>query len=107
MADKKPGEYFGGTLAIERGGKLAGSPETMGGYFAQYEPGSIVPPANPHVATLLKAGSDIVFQIHYTPNGKATTDQTKVGFIFSDTATGHEICERHRDQSHIRHPSRC
>jgi hypothetical protein len=84
MADKKPGEYFGGTLAIERGGKLAGSPETMGGYFAQYEPGSIVPPANPHVATLLKAGSDIVFQIHYTPNGKATTDQTKVGFIFSD-----------------------
>ena len=85
MADKKPGEYFGGTLAIERGSKLAGSPETMGGYFAQYEPGSVVTPANPHVATLLKAGSDIVFQIHYTPNGKAATDQTKIGFIFSDT----------------------
>jgi hypothetical protein len=85
MADKKPGEYFGGTLAIERGAKLAGSPETIGSYFAQYEPGSVVVPANPHFATLLKAGSDIVFQIHYTPTGKATTDQTKIGFIFSDT----------------------
>ena len=37
----------------------------------------------PHRATLLKAGSDIVFQLHYTPNGKATTDQTKIGLIFA------------------------
>ena len=84
MADKKPGEYFAGDLSIERGAKLAGSPETMGTYFAQYEPGSVLRPADPHFATLLKAGSDIVFQIHYTPNGKATTDQSKIGFIFSD-----------------------
>jgi hypothetical protein len=56
----------------------------MGTYFAQYEPGSTMKPADPHFATLLKAGSDIVFQIHYTPNGKATTDQVKIGFIFSD-----------------------
>jgi hypothetical protein len=32
---------------------------------------------------LIKAGSDIVFSLHYTPNGKATEDKTKIGFIFS------------------------
>jgi hypothetical protein len=85
MADKKPGEYFSGTLGIERGSRLAGSPETIGTYFAQYEPGSTLKPADRHFATLLKAGSDLVIQIHYTPNGKATSDRTKVGFIFSDT----------------------
>src|SRR3954451_24614708 len=30
-------------------------------------------------AKLVKAGSDIIFQMHYTPNGKATTDRTRVG----------------------------
>ena len=30
-------------------------------------------------AKLIPAGSDIVFQMHYTPNGKAQTDVTKVG----------------------------
>jgi mono/diheme cytochrome c family protein len=33
-----------------------------------------------HSAKLIPAGSDIVLQIHYTPNGsKATEDQTKIG----------------------------
>ena len=53
---------------------------------------------------LLKAGSDIVFQIHYTPNGKATTDQTKVGFIFSDRPPDMKYVNVNRDESHIRHP---
>jgi hypothetical protein len=84
MADKKPGEYFSGTLAIERGGKLAGSPETTGTYFAQYVPGMTIKPADRRYGTLLKAGSDLVIQLHYTPNGKATSDRTKVGLILSD-----------------------
>lgn len=35
------------------------------------------------VAKLVKAGSQIVFQMHYTPNGKATTDRSYVGLYFS------------------------
>ena len=31
-------------------------------------------------AKLLKAGTDIVFQVHYTPNGKDTTDRPRIGF---------------------------
>ncbi len=65
MADKKPGEYFPGGLDLERGARLAGSPQTGAGtYFAQYEPGSVLWPADRHFATLLKAGSELVLQIH-------------------------------------------
>ncbi len=38
---------------------------------------------NPGQAKLLKAGTDIVLQLHYTPNGKATSDKTKIGLIFA------------------------
>src|SRR5579871_231097 len=37
-------------------------------------------------AKLVKAGSDIVLQLHYTANGTAGDDKTKVGFIFSKEA---------------------
>src|SRR5262249_40735069 len=35
------------------------------------------------VGRLVKAGSILVFQMHYTPNGTAQTDRTSVGIIFS------------------------
>ncbi|MBZ5606584.1 MAG: hypothetical protein LAO79_30205, partial [Acidobacteriia bacterium] len=35
------------------------------------------------VAKKIKAGSSIVFQMHYTPNGKATTDKSYVGLYFA------------------------
>ncbi len=34
-------------------------------------------------ARLIKAGSDIVFQLHYTANGTAGADKTKIGLVFS------------------------
>jgi len=79
MADKQPGELFVPPKgAGARGGILDGG---LGGYV----PGQVIRPATdgPHRATLVKAGSDIVFQLHYTPNGKATTDKTKIGLIFA------------------------
>jgi hypothetical protein len=35
-------------------------------------------------AKLIPAGSDITFNLHYTPNGKAVTDHVKVGFTVLD-----------------------
>jgi hypothetical protein len=35
------------------------------------------------VAKQIKAGSQLVFQVHYTPNGTATTDKSYVGLYFS------------------------
>ena len=42
------------------------------------DPPLVLPPG---VARRLPKGSDLVFQMHYTPNGKATTDQSRVGLI--------------------------
>jgi hypothetical protein len=36
-------------------------------------------------AKLVKAGTDIVFQMHYTPNGKDVTDQPRIGFTVANS----------------------
>ena len=38
------------------------------------------------MAKLIPAGSDLVFQIHYTANGRAASDQSSIGLIFSKHA---------------------
>jgi peroxiredoxin/mono/diheme cytochrome c family protein len=38
------------------------------------------------VARLVPAGSKLVFQLHYTPNGTERADQTSVGLVFADPA---------------------
>jgi hypothetical protein len=48
-----------------------------------YAPGLPPSQSKPGEAKLIKAGSDIVLQLHYTPNGKAVTDRTKFGLIFA------------------------
>jgi hypothetical protein len=77
MRDQKPGEAF-----VPRNSK--GNVQSFSGdMLAGFAPG--VPPTQllPGTARLVKAGSDVVFQLHYTANGKATQDQTKVGIIFA------------------------
>ena len=37
-------------------------------------------------AKLIPAGSDIVFQMHYTSNGTAGKDRSKIGFVFAPQA---------------------
>jgi thiol-disulfide isomerase/thioredoxin len=61
------------------------------GFFAAYVPGStgLVYPEG--YAKKLPKGSTLLFQIHYTPNGKATTDQTKLGLVFAKDAPRHEV----------------
>ena len=57
-----------------------------GEYLAGFTPGKPAMQLAPGQAKLIKAGSDLVFQMHYTTNGKAGPDQTKVGLIFSKEA---------------------
>jgi hypothetical protein len=35
---------------------------------------------------LIPAGSDLVLQTHYTPNGRATSDQSRLGLVFEPVA---------------------
>jgi hypothetical protein len=64
-APTKPGNTFGPT-------NITGvSPNKPGLVF---EPG---------IAKLLRAGQDIILQMHYTTNGTEAVDRTQVGFIFA------------------------
>lgn len=48
-----------------------------------YTPGSSGDVLPEGMAKLVKAGSDLVIEIHYTPNGKPATDQERVGMLFA------------------------
>lgn len=48
-----------------------------------YTPGKIGDILSPGTGKLIRAGSDLVLQIHYTPDGKETDDLTKIGFVFA------------------------
>ena len=61
------------------------------GFFAAYVPGNSHRMLPPGFAKRLPAGSRLSFQIHYTPNGKATTDQVKIGLIFAKEAPRNEV----------------
>jgi hypothetical protein len=50
-----------------------------------YAPGSSPDDWPPNMAKFIPAGSDLVFQIHYTTNGRAAEDQTSAGLIFAKT----------------------
>src|SRR5580658_2454034 len=56
---------------------------TPGEVLTGYAPGLPAMHLQPGQAILIKAGSDIVFQVHYTANGKAGTDRSRLGLVFS------------------------
>ena len=58
----------------------AGGPGTL---IATTAPGTNALTFEPGSAIRIKAGSNFIFQIHYTSNGKATADRTSVGMIFA------------------------
>jgi len=51
-----------------------------------YVPGGLPYVLKPGQARMIPKGSDIVFQMHYTTNGKAGEDRSRVGFIFAKEA---------------------
>lgn len=55
-----------------------------GGLIAACAPGTPAFTTPPKMARRVPAGSKIVFQIHYTPNGRPEDDLTRVGFKFCD-----------------------
>jgi hypothetical protein len=57
--------------------------ETTTDMLLVYAPGSEPDRWPDGVAKFIPAGSDLVFQLHYTANGTAGTDQTSVGMVFS------------------------
>lgn len=68
--------------------RAAGDDES-GGFFAAYAPGGDAMICAEGFGTKIPAGSRLKFQLHYTPNGTATEDQTRLGIIFTDKEPTH------------------
>jgi len=60
-----------------------GGSEDGGQFLSGYAPGTPPEEFNPGEAKLIKAGSDIVFQLHYTANGKPAVDRSRLGLVFA------------------------
>jgi hypothetical protein len=94
LKDAKPGVPFvpremerqaesrGNGQQQRRGGE-GGGVGFGGDFLAGYAPGTMPDIMKPGQARMVKAGSDIVLQMHYTANGKATTDISRVGIVFA------------------------
>ncbi|HSB11755.1 MAG TPA: thiol-disulfide isomerase [Blastocatellia bacterium] len=75
----------------EPGGKteLSGEGSSRGGRgfkLCGFAPGEQPKTFPPGTGRLIKKGSKLTFQLHYTPNGEAATDRSYVGLIFSKAA---------------------
>lgn len=67
----------------ERGG--------LTGYFAAYVPGQGATIYGDGFGKKLPANAWLKFQIHYTPNGRAASDRTEIGFVFADEEPEHVV----------------
>jgi thiol-disulfide isomerase/thioredoxin len=76
-------------FAVPKGARLG--PSEAQGFFAAYVPGNNTLVYPDGYAKRLPKGTTLVFQIHYTPNGKATTDQTRLGLVFAKGPPRHEV----------------
>ncbi len=69
-----------------------GADMKLGGWLAAYVPGQKPPSYDPRQGRLIPAGSKLVFQQHYTTNGQATEDITRIGLVLGDeTQIEHQL----------------
>jgi thiol-disulfide isomerase/thioredoxin len=61
------------------------------GFFAAYVPGNAYAIFPRGFAKKIPAGATVSFQMHYTPNGRATTDRTRLGLIFAAEPPRHAV----------------
>ena len=76
---------------IQEAGRGRNEIDEEAGFFAAYVPGNTYQQYPRGLAKKLPAGANLIFQIHYTPNGTATLDQTRLGVVFADQPPQHVI----------------
>jgi hypothetical protein len=80
LKDAKPGVFFVAPKPKENDADTSALPSD---FLVGYAPGQPPEILQPGQAKLIKAGSDLVLEIHYTTNGKASTDRSKFGLVFA------------------------
>ena len=91
LRDAKPGVPYVPKKRTGPDGQRRDEGEGGGEFLVGFAPGTVPEVLKPGEGKLIKAGSDVVFQMHYTANGKPGTDKTKVGLIFSKEAPTHRV----------------
>jgi mono/diheme cytochrome c family protein len=61
------------------------------GFFAATAPGAVGVDFGESRGKRLPAGSTLVFQLHYTPNGREVQDRSQIGFVFHDETPEIEV----------------
>ena len=69
-----------------------------------YAPGSSPDQWPEGMAKLIPRGSDLVFQMHYTANGRAAADQTSIGMIFAKNPPKQRVITLQLTNSHFHIP---
>ena len=80
------GETAEGGAERKRGQSLFPRPRGAGAMIGGFAPGSSVLQFDEGQAMLLRAGTTLVVQMHYTTSGTETTDRTKFGLFFARQA---------------------
>ena len=82
--------------------------ETRGGtrgYFAAMVPGERPIIYEEGLAKRLPSGATLIFQIHYTTNGKAVTDRSRIGMVFARKPVKHRVRTRSAVETRLRIPA--
>lgn len=76
---------------VDAPGDPVSAAEERGGFWGEYVPGQNTLVFPDGFAKKLPKGARLRFQMHYTPNGRATTDRTRVGVIYAKEKPRHEV----------------
>ncbi len=85
-AGKDEGARDGRGQRNGRGGRGGGGGQASFGQLCGFAPGTRPYVLPPGMAKLIPAGWQLVFQMHYTPNGSPQKDRSSVGIKFADPA---------------------
>jgi hypothetical protein len=81
LKDAKPGVPF--VPNKEGEAKDVDTSELPSDFLVGYAPGQPPEQYTPGQAKMVRAGSDIILQVHYTTDGKPSKDQSRVGLVFA------------------------
>ena len=70
-------------IYVDDGDSRKGRRDSSDAHLCGYAPGDLPSVYPPGTAKLVPAGSDLVFEVHYTPNGVMKADRSAVGLIFA------------------------
>jgi hypothetical protein len=80
LRDAKPGVFFVAPKVKDDTADTSALPSDFLVGYAPGQPAELLPPGE---GKLIKAGSDLVLEIHYTTNGTASVDRSKFGLVFA------------------------